>query len=129
MTRRSKAPRTGVLENGDAEILEVNRGSAGQAVPKQDLGPEANSKPLKFVSNAGRDMGNHRYSKRSSPLRSGCIGDGRVRTGWYRRGRCYSIVDPIADEAVREHENRFLRETVANRAQTTQLEKTGTTWL
>ena len=34
-----------------------------------------------------------------------------------------AIVDPIADEAVREHENRFMSKRVANRAQTMQLEK------
>ena len=38
-----------------------------------------------------------------------------------------AIVDPVADEAVRKHEDRFLSKTVADRAQTTQLEKTGTT--
>ena len=39
-----------------------------------------------------------------------------------------TVVDPVTDEAVREHENRFLRERIANRTQTTQLEKTGTTY-
>ena len=34
-----------------------------------------------------------------------------------------AIVDPVADEAVRKHEDRFLSKTVSDRAQTTQLEK------
>ena len=40
-----------------------------------------------------------------------------------------AVVDPVTDEAVREHENWFLRERVANRTHTTQLEKIGTTQL
>ena len=38
-----------------------------------------------------------------------------------------TVVDLVADEAVPEHKNRFLRERVANRTQTTQLENPGTT--
>ena len=58
------------------------------------------------------------------PLRSGWIGDGRVGIGWHRSIEdAVTVVDPVTDEAVREHENRFLRERVANHRQTTQLEK------
>ena len=40
-----------------------------------------------------------------------------------------TVVDPVANEAVHEHENRFLCERVANRMQPTQLEETGTAQL
>ena len=33
-----------------------------------------------------------------------------------------TVVDPVTDEAVREHKDQFLREKVSNRSLTTQLE-------
>ena len=125
--RRLPAPTTGAGGNGDAEFLEVSRGSADQAVPNEqadlELGPEANWEPMKLVSNAGRDVG-ELWNPRP------CIQDGLETVELKPAGTvedAVAIVDPVADEAVRKHEDRFLSKTVANRAQTTQLEKTGTT--
>ena len=115
-----------------SSCMEVSRGGADQAVPNEEadleLGPEANWDPMKLVSNADRDMGELWYLQ-DDPRR--CIQDGLETVELEPAGTVEDtvaiIVDPIADEAVREHENRFLRERVANRMQTTQLEKTGTT--
>ena len=84
---------------------------------------------MKLVPNAGRDTGVLRYPQ-DDPRR--CVQDGLETVELEPAGTvedAVAVVDPVADEAVREHENRFLRERVANRTQTTQLEKTGTTQL
>ena len=82
---------------------------------------------MKLVSNAGRDMGELRYPQ-DDPRR--CVQDGLETVELEPAGTVEDaviVVDPVADEAVREHENRFLHERVPNSAQMTQLEKTGTT--
>ena len=82
---------------------------------------------MKLASNAGRDMGELRYPQ-DDPRR--CVQDGLETVELEPADTvedAVTVVDPVADEAVREHENRFLCERVANCMQTTQLEKTGTT--
>ena len=78
---------------------------------------------MKLVSNAGRDVG-ELWNPQDDPRR--CIQDGLETVELKPAGtveEAVAIVDPVADEAVRKHEDRFLSKTVANRAQTTQLEK------
>ena len=83
---------------------------------------------MKLASNAGRDMGELRYPQ-NDPRR--CIQDGLETVELEPAGTVEDaaviVVDPVADLAVRKHENRFLQERVANCAQMMQLEKTGTT--
>ena len=94
-----------------------------------ELGPEANWEPMKLVSNAGRDV--RELVGILKMIRfAAAFSDGLETVELKPAGTAedaVAIVDPIADEAVRKHEDRFLSKTVANRAQTTQLEKTGTT--
>ena len=106
----------------------MSRGSADQAVPNEqkqadlELGPEANWEPMMLISNAGRDMGELCYPQ--DDIRR-CIQDGLETVELEPAGTvedAVATVNPIADEAVREHENRFLSKRVANRAQMTQLE-------
>ena len=91
-------------------------GSADQAGPNEEadleLGPEANWEPMKLVWNAGRDMRVLRYPQ-DDPRR--CIQDGLETVELEPAGTvedAVTVVDPVTDEAVREHENRFLRERV-----------------
>ena len=77
---------------------------------------------MKLVSNAGRDMGVLRYSQDDPRL---CVQDGLETVELEPAGTvedAVTVVDPVTDEAVLEHKNRFLREGVANRTQMTQLE-------
>ena len=77
---------------------------------------------MKLVSNAGRDMGVLRYPQ-DDPRR--CIQDGLETVELEPAGTvgdAVTVVDPVTDEAVHKHENRFLCERVANRTKTTQLE-------
>ena len=110
----------GVWGNGDSEFLEVSQGSADQVVPNEEadleFGPEANWEPMKLVSNAGRDMEELRYPQ-DDPRR--CVQDWLETVELEPAGTeedAVTVVDPVADEAVREHGNRFLRERVANRS-------------
>ena len=82
---------------------------------------------MKLASNAGGNMREFWYPQ-NDPRR--CVEDGLETVKLEPTGTvqdAVTVVDPVADEAVHEHENRFLCERVANRTQTTQLEKTGTT--
>ena len=84
---------------------------------------------MKLASNAGRDMRELLYPQ-NDPRR--CIQDGLETVKLEPTGNIeetVTVVDPVADEAVHEYENRFMCERVANRTQTTQLEETGTTQL
>ena len=77
---------------------------------------------MKLVPNAGRDMGVLRYLQ-DDPHR--CVQDELETLDLEPAGTvedAVTVVDPVTDETVHEHENRFLRERVANRTQTTQLE-------
>ena len=65
---------------------------------------------MKLVSNAGRDMGVLRYPQ-DDPRR--CVQDGLETVELEPAGTVedgVTVVDPVAYVAVREHENRFLRE-------------------
>ena len=64
---------------------------------------------MKLVSNAGRDMGELRHPL-DDPRR--CVQDGLETVELEPTGTedAVTVVDPVADEAVREHDNRFLRE-------------------
>ena len=67
---------------------------------------------MKLVSNAGRDMGVLRYPP-DDPRR--CVQDGLETVELEPAGTvedAVTVVDPVSDEAVLEHENRFLRERV-----------------
>ena len=79
----------------ETEFLEVSRGSADQAVPNEEAWSWTRA-GSELGANEARPGCWPRYgstsvsSRRSLPLRSGWIGDGRVGTGWHRKGRCCS---------------------------------------
>ena len=99
-------------------FLEVSRVSADQARTKRpifDLAPEANCEPMKLVLNVGRDMRVLRYPQ-DDPRR--CVRDGLETLELEPTGTvegAVTVVDTVTDGAVRDHENGFLRERMANR--------------
>ena len=63
---------------------------------------------MKLALNAGRDMRELRYPQ-NDPRR--CVQDGLETVKLEPTGTvedAVTVVDPVADEAVHEHENRFL---------------------
>ena len=63
---------------------------------------------MKLILNAGRDMGVLQYPQDDPRC---CVQDGLETVELEPAGTvedAVTVVDPVADEAVREHENRFL---------------------